>query len=181
MYNELHIFEESTHLFWGLIIFICTSLGTYLLAGSFIFIEWNIFNLNQFTALILFLISFRGIFVLSEPLYHFVIYFEDRKLVIHTQRGDLDVDTLRIPVDDIDALKFAPHGQRKSYEAMFDFSTSYHILYRTKKQADYQKLIDVEKGSITLKVDDIADIMRFIRERKSEIYIPPEQANFFNL
>lgn len=181
MHKELHIIEESTHLFWGLVIFICTAVGTYLLAGSFIFIEWNIFNLNQVAALLLFLISFRGIFVLSEPLFHFVLYFEDRTLVIDTKKGAINVDTLHIPVDNIEALKFSPHSPRKSYEAMFDFSTSYHLMYRTKEGVNYRKLIEVESGDITLKVDDIADIMRFIREQKPDIHIPREQANYFNL
>ena len=181
MYKELHIFEESNHLFWGLIIFVCTSFGTYLLAGSFIFIDWNMFNFDQLAALLLFLISFRGIFVLSDPLYHFILYFEEQTLVIETKKGDLDLETQHIPAGNIAAMKFAPHSPRKSYEAMFDFATSYHLLYRERDEMKFKKMIDVENGSMTLKVDDIAKIMRFVKERNPEIYIPSEQAEFFNI
>lgn len=180
-YNELHIFEESNHLFWGLLIFVCTSIGTYLLAGSFIFIEWNVFNFDQLVALLLFAISFRGIFVLSEPLYHLVLYFEDRILVIEIKKGDLHVETLQIPGGNIDALKFAPHAPRKSHEALFDFSPSYHLLYKKRNQTSYHKLLDVNSGAITLKVDDIGKIMRFIKEKNSSLYIPGEQAQYFGI
>ncbi|NGP87009.1 hypothetical protein [Fodinibius halophilus] len=181
MYKELHILEESRHLFWGLVIFVCTSAGTYLLAGSFIFIEWNMFNPEQLTALVLFLISFRGIFVLSEPLYKFVLYFEDRILQIEIKKGQHYIDTLKIPVDDITSLKFTPGNPRKPSEALFDFSTSYHLLYRTADSPDYRKLIEVDSDSIALKVDDIADIMRFVKKENPEVQIPREQATYFNL
>ncbi|WP_138429530.1 hypothetical protein [Fodinibius saliphilus] len=181
VYNELHIFEESQHLFWGLVIFVCTSLGTYLLAGSFIFIDWNMFNPNQVAALILFLISFRGIFILSEPLYKFVLYFEERTLIIEISKGTLYENTIKIPVDNIESLKFTSHNERKPSEALFDFSTSYHLMYQSRENASYHKLIDVESASITLKVEDIADIMRFIKKEKPEVHIPKEQATYFNL
>lgn len=181
MYNELHIFEESTHLFWGLVIFVCTSVGTYLLAGSFIFIEWNIFNFDQIAALVLFAISFRGIFVLSEPLYHFVLYFEEQILVIKIKKGETDVDTIQMPVTEISSMKFSPHTPRQKGEAMFDFSTSYYLMYQKRNESGYKKMIDVHSGSITLKVDDIAKIMRFVRDKNPDIYIPSEQAAYFNI
>jgi len=179
--QELHIFEESHHLFWGLAILVCTAIGTYLLSGTFLSMDWDFFKLRQLAAILLFIISFYGIFWISDPLFHFSLHFEERILVIEIQKGELPVDTIRIPVDEIEALKFAPHFQRSKNEALFDFSPSYHLLYRKKNSDRFEKLLGVQSSSITLKVDDIADIMRFITERNPDIKIPREQASYFNL
>lgn len=181
MYRELHVFEKSTHLFWGLAILVCTAGGTYLLAGSFISMNWNLFKLDQLLALGLFIISFTGIIKLSEPLYHFILYMDDSLLVIDIKKGEMQADTIKIPVNDIKAMKFAPHFPRSSDEALFDFSTSYHLLYKKRGSAKFQKLLGTQSASITLKVDDIADIMRFITEHNPNISIPDEQAAYFNL
>lgn len=181
MHNELHIFEKSTHLFWGLVILVCTAGGTYLLAGSFVSMDFDLFKLDQLFALILFAISFWGIIQLSEPLFHFILYFKGDTLIIDIKKGNIETDTLRIPANDIEALRFAPHHPRSSDEALFDFSTSYHLLYRTTKNTEFKKLLGVQSTSITLKVDDIAKIMQFISEHNPEISIPHEQASYFNL
>lgn len=166
---------------WGFLILICTGLGTYLLAGSFIFIRWDMFNLNQVGALLLFLISFWSIFKLSEPQYHFIIYFEEQMLVIRTKKGQTETNILKLDVNDITKLQFAPHTPRKSNEAHFDFSSSFHLLFSTKQHPQLSRLIDVPGGSITLKVDDIADIMRFISNKNPDISIPDDQRAYFNL
>jgi hypothetical protein len=181
MYRELHVFEKSTHLFWGLAILVCTAGGTYLLAGSFISMNWNLFKLDQLLALGLFVISFTGIIKLSEPLYHFILYMDDNLLVIDIKKGEMQADTIKIPVNDIKAMKFAPHYPRSSDEALFDFSTSYHLLYQKRGFSKFQKLLGTQSASITLKVNDIADIMRFITEHNPDITIPDEQAAYFNL
>lgn len=181
LHRELHVFEKNNHLVWGLIIFVCSSAGTYLMANSAFFMDWSLFSAKHIGALILLGISFRGIFILSDPLYHFVLYFENRTLVIEINKGEIKQKTQRISVDDFESLKFTPHTPRKSGEAMFDFATSYHLLYRQKGETEYRRLLETESDSITLKVDDLATIMRFIKDRNSEIYIPDEQARYFNL
>ncbi len=180
-HKELHVFEESNHLLWGLIILVATALGTYMLVGSFVTMEWYPFNIRQLLALGLFGISFAGIIKLSEPLYHFVLYFDDDILLIDIKKGDVNTNTLQIPVDHIQYLKFAPHNTRDADEALFDFSTSYHLLYKKKDDDAFYKLLGDQSASITLKVDDIADIMRFISKRNPDIHIPREQAAYFNL
>lgn len=180
-YRELHVFEKNTHLFWGLVILVCTAVGTYLLAGSFVTMDWNFFRPDQFFALVLFVISFWGIIKLSDPLYHFILYIDRDLLVIDVKKGEIQADTIKVPVNDIQALKFAPHYPRSSDEALFDFSTSYHLLYQERGSAQFQKLLGTQSASITLKVDDIADIMRFIKEHNPNISIPDEQAAYFNL
>ncbi|MEL7834834.1 hypothetical protein [Fodinibius sp. Rm-B-1B1-1] len=180
-HKELHVFEESNHLFWGLIILVATAVGTYLLAGSFVTMDWYPFNVRQLLALGLYAISFTGIIKLSEPLYHFILYFRDSDLMIDIKKGDLKTDTLRIPVDNLQQLKFTPHTSRDADEALFDFSTSYHLLYQKKGDETFYKLLGDQSASITLKVDDIADIMRFISDKNPDIHIPNEQAAYFNL
>lgn len=180
-HKELHVFEESNHLLWGLIILVATALGTYLLVGSFVTMDWYPFNIRQLLALGLFGISFAGIIKLSEPLYHFILYFEDDTLIIDIKKGDVKTDTLQIPADHIQHLKFAPHNPRDADEALFDFSTSYHLLYKKKDDASFYKLLGDQSAAITLKVDDIAKIMRFISNRNPNIKIPTQQATYFNL
>lgn len=181
MYKELHIFEKGTHLFWGLVILVCTAVGTYLLAGSFVSMDLDPFKLDQLFALGLFALSFWGIIQLSEPLYHFILYSEDDVLVIDIKKGDIHTDSLRIPFNEIRKIKFAPHHPRSSDEALFDFSTNYHLLYQKSGSTDFEKLLDVQSASITLKVDDIAKIMRFISKHNPDVTIPQEQAAYFNL
>ncbi len=180
-HKELHVFEESNHLFWGLIILFTTAAGTYLLIGSFVTTDWYPFNVRQLMALGLFGISFWGIIKVSEPLYHFILFFDNDLLVIDIKKGDQHIETIKIPADNITALKFAPHFPREADEALFDFSTSYHLLYQQKGKASFDKLLGAQSASITLKVDDISDIMRFISERNAKVQIPHEQAAYFNL
>ncbi|WP_445664887.1 hypothetical protein [Fodinibius sp. AD559] len=180
-HKELHVFEESNHLLWGLIILVATALGTYLLVGSFVTMDWYPFNIRQLLALGLFGISFAGIIKLSEPLYHFILYIDDDTLIIDIKKGDVKTDTLQIPVDHIQHLQFAPHNPRNADEALFDFSTNYHLLYKKKDDTSFYKLLGDQSAAITLKVDDIADIMRFISNRNPNIQIPREQATYFNL
>jgi len=181
MEKELHVFEEVAYLFWGLVILICTAGGTFLLSGSFVSLDWDIFKLRQLAALGLFMISFWAIFKVSNTPYHLVLYFEDDLLIIQIKKGDINADTIKIPVQDIEALKFAPHTPRSSNEALFDFSRSYQLMYRTHTDEKYHQLLQIDSGTITLKVDDIANIMRFISERNPNIHIPKEQAAYFNL
>ncbi|HKK44129.1 MAG TPA: hypothetical protein VJ964_01320 [Balneolaceae bacterium] len=181
MERELHVFEEGAYLFWGLVILICAAGGTFMLTGSFVSLDWDLSKLQQLAALGLYLLSFWGIFKVSDSHYHLIIYFEGDLLVIIVKKGTIHIDTLKIPVKDIEALKFSSHYPRSSNEALFDFSKSYHLMYRAHADTSYRQLFDIESGSITLKVDDIANIMRFITERNPEIKIPREQAEYFNL
>lgn len=181
MQQELHIFEEETNLFWGLLILVCTATGTYLLAGTFISMNWNLLNTRQVIALLLFLISFWGIFRLSEPRYHFVFRFEDNRLVIEIHKGSMHVDSHSITAGEIESLKFAPDTPRSKKEALFDFSRTYHLMWRKKGEAVYQRILSLESSRFTLKVDDIAKIMRFIRNHVPDISIPSKQAAYFNL
>lgn len=181
MQKELHVFEESSYLFWGLAILVCTAVGTYLLAGSFVSMNFDPFKLEQLIALALFAVSFLGIIKLAAPRYHFILQLEDDELIINIKKGDLQTDILKIPVEEIAELKFASHYPRKSGEALFDFSTSYHLLYKKQGGSNYQKLLGDQTASITLRVDDVAKVMRFISERNPAVAIPEEQATYFNL
>ena len=159
----------------------CTAGGTYLLAGTFVSMDWQPFRPDQFFALALFSLSFWGIIRLSEPLYHIILYFEGDVLTIDIKKGEVHTDTIRIAAKDIQALKFAPHQPREADEALFDFSADYHLLYKKSAASGYEKLLGLQAASITLKVDDIAKIMRFISEHNPEVSIPREQAAYFNL
>ncbi len=181
MQQELHILEEETNLFWGIIILVCTAGGTYLLAGTFMSMNWNILNFRQFMAVLLFLVSFWAIFRISEPLYHFIFRFKGDILVIDIYKGSLHFDSHRIAADHIEALKFAPDTPRSRKEALFDFSRTYQLMWKKKNDTRFQKMLFIESSRFTLKVNDIAKIMRFIRDRVPGVRIPPEQESYFNL
>jgi hypothetical protein len=179
--SKITVFEQTNNLFWGLLVLICTAGGTYLLAGSFISLNWDFFKVEQLLALVLFVISFWGIIKLSEPPYNFLLYFKDKQLYIEIKKGNLRTKTLQIPVKEIEELKFTPHDPRSSDEALFDFSANFHLLYRKKDDVSFQKLLGTESAAITLKVDDIGKIMHFITDHNPNIMIPQEQAQYFSL
>lgn len=181
MKKELHIYEEATNLFWGLIIVVSTTLATYILANAFVNAGWSISSLNQIIALLLIMLSFVGILKISEPLYHFIFTVSEQQLVIHSKKGEQDINTDNIPLDEIEALKFAPYRPRTKGEALFDFSTNYQLMVKQKPENGYKPLIDLEDSAFTLKVDDIIKIIRFIKSYQSSVSVPREQAEFFNI
>lgn len=181
MNKQLHIYEEATNLFWALIIVVCTTLATYILANSFITDGWSFSSLNQIIALLLFTVSFIGILKISEPLYHFVFSVSGQTLVIDTHKGEQHIDTDEIPLPEIEALKFSPYLPRSPGEALFDFSTNYQLMFKRKSESSYKQLIDLAGVSFTLKVDDISKIIRFIRTYQPSVAVPREQADLFNL
>lgn len=181
MNKELHIYEEATNLFWGLIIVVSTTLATYILANAFVNAGWSISSLNQIIALLLIVLSFVGILKISEPLYHFIFTVSGQQLVIYSKKGEQDINTDNIPLDDIEALKFSPYRPRTKGEALFDFSTNYQLMVKRKAGNEYKPLIDLEDAAFTLKVDDIIKIIRFIKSYQSSVSVPREQAEFFNI
>ncbi|MDX1585724.1 MAG: hypothetical protein R3222_03235 [Balneolaceae bacterium] len=181
MQRELHIYEEATNLFWGLIILVSTTLATYILANAFVTSGWSVSSLNQIIALLLFVLSFVGILKISEPLYHFVFTVEQKFLQIESYKGEQKISTDRIPLEEIESLKFSPYRPREKGEALFDFSTNYRLMVKKSSQFDYHPLIDLEDAAFTLKVDDIVKIIRFIKSYRSSVNVPREQAEFFNI
>lgn len=179
--EELHIYEEATNLFWGLIIVVSTTLATYILANAFVTSGWSISSLNQIIALFLFMLSFVGILKISEPLYHFVFTVEQQNLKVVSYKGDQEINIDLIPLNEIEALKFSPYHPRERGEALFDFSTNYRLMFKRVSQFDYKPLIDLEGAAFTLKVDDIIRIIRFIKSYQSSVSVPREQAEFFNI
>jgi hypothetical protein len=105
-----------------------------------------------------------------------VLLAESQILTIEIWReGDqpLDVQTFDLP--SIQELRITPHAPRSPNEALFDFSSSYYLLYRNDEQDDFYRLIDLEDESFTLKVEDLSKIMALIREHNPDIIIPHEQ------
>lgn len=176
--TKLHVYEEATNLFWGLIVVAATGAATYILGNSFISVGWQISGFKQVIVLLLFTLSFIGIFKISDPLLHFVIFIEHATLHVEVHKGEDRIKTIEIALSNIEALKFDPHFSRSKGEAMFDFSTSYHLMWKSATDHSYHKLIDLESISFTLKVEDIAKIIRLVREHDPNIEVPTEQQGF---
>lgn len=181
MQTKLHIYEEATNLFWGLIVVVSTTLATYLLANAFLSGNFSLSSLSQILALLLIALSFTGILKISEPLYHFIFEIEQEQLVIKSKKGEYDVGTDRIPLQQIEALKFSPYLPRSRGEALFDFSTNYQVMVKRTTGSEYQPLIDLQDAAFTLKVNDIVKIIRFVKGYRPSVHVPREQAEFFNL
>lgn len=181
MQQKLHIYEEATNLFWGLVILVATTLATYILANSFVTDGWSVSSLNQIIALLLFALSFVGILKISEPLYHFTFSVKDRYLVIKTEKGEQHVGTEEMLLSDIEGLRFSPYTPRSSGEALFDFSTNYQLMLKKKSDSGYRQLITPDTNVFTLKVEDISKIIKFIKSYQPSVSVPAEQADFFGL
>ncbi len=127
----------------------------------------------------LFALGIYGIIRISSPLFHFDLYLDDATLIIEIRKGEGRLmDIQKIPLNAISELRIAPHTPRSSGEALFDFAADYHLLYKDKRTSGFQRLIDIEDESFTLKVKDIRKIIGFLAAQNSDIYIPEDQVLF---
>ncbi|SMO68662.1 hypothetical protein [Fodinibius sediminis] len=179
--QKLHIYEETANLFWSLVVLISTATGAFFLAGTFNSENWSVMSVKQVAALLLFFISFSGIFKLSESRYHFIFYFKENKLVIDIHKGNVLLNTHSIATDEIKSLAFVPSRPRTEKEALFDFAHDYHLVWKRKNSTAYQQLIPLQSAHFTLKVDDIGRIMHFVKRHTPGVNIPAEQADYFSL
>jgi hypothetical protein len=177
--DKLHIHEENTQIFWGLISIVAIGMATYMLANAFLAGTWSIAGYKQIISIALFSIGFYGIIRISSPLFHFVLSVSGSVLSIETRKGEeTPLHTQKLDLKMISALRIAPHTPRSSNEALFDFSTGYHLLYQKRKSAAWNRLIDPKDESFTLKVEDIRRIVQFLNRHQSDIDVPEEQSFF---
>lgn len=177
--DTLYIEEEATNLFWGPVILVTGAAATYLLSDAFISsAHWTLLGFRQLLALLFLLISFYGIIKISAPRYHLIFVIKEQTVIIDVYRGEDQVQTIRIPLDQMEALKFSPHAPRSNSEALFDLTPSYHPVYKPPGQEAWQRLIDLGSESITLKVQDIGKIIHFIMNYKPDLQVPGEQAPY---
>lgn len=180
--KKIHIDEENTHLFWGLISVFSIASATYLLTNAFMAGSWSIAGYTQIISLLLFTLGFYGIIRLSSPLFHFVLSVSGATLIVEIWQDESEpLDIQEIALDSIAELRIAPHSPRSPNEALYDFSTSYHLLYRNEQSAEFRRLIDYDSAAFTLKVEDIVKIIQFVRKHEPEIKIPAEQSVYFGV
>ena len=180
--KELHIEEENIQLFWGLIALVSIALATYMLTNAFMAGSWSLAGYAQITSLALFTVGFIAIIKVSSPLYRFVLSVNGSILTIEIwNEGDQPIEVKEKNLADIRELRISPHSPRLPGEALFDFSSSYHLLYRKNESADFKKLMDFEGTSFTLKVEDIGKIMAFLLLHNPDMYVPENDAIFVQL
>jgi hypothetical protein len=178
MYEKIHIDEERTYLIWGLTALISIAAAAYILTDAFTAGGWST-GYMQLISLALFALGIYGIIRISSPLFHFVLSIDGSTLVIEIQKEEGDpLDVQKIPLDAISELRIAPHTPRSSGEALFDFTTDYHLLYKDKRTSVFQRLIDIKGESFTLKVKDIRKIIGFLAVHNPDIFIPKDQVLF---
>jgi len=178
MKHRLTIYEEDTNLLWGLIVVVAAALGTYLLGDAFVDESLFVLGFRQLASLFLFTLSFIGILKVTEPLYRFDLIVEGEMLAIEVYKGEEHVKDIYYNLNEFEELRFAPGTPTTYDDALFDFSPSYHLVFRSRITGREQKLIDLGKVSFTLKVPDIAEIIRFLRRHNSNINVPDDQAVF---
>lgn len=183
MQNRLTVYEENTSLIWAPVIVVAAALGTYLL-GDILLAEFSgTGTFKQLLVFGLFILSIYGIVRISDPLYKFIFTtgpYSDI-LIIKIYKGEQLAEEVAMPFTEIEALKFSSIFDRERNEALFDLSANYRLLYRKRGERDYRPLLNPGKDSFVLKPDDISKIIRFIRARNPGIYVPEEQANFFDV
>ena len=179
--EKLYIDEENTHILWGLVAVVSIGMASYILINAFMAGSWEIAGSTQLLSLALFSIGFYGIIRISSPLFHFILFVEENMLHIETwKEGEKPVHVKTLALDNIEALRIAPHTPRSAGEALYDFSTSYHLLYKERESGQYKRLIDPEGESFTLRVEDIRKVIRFLRSHGESIDIPEEESLFLN-
>lgn len=170
--TKIHIYEENINLLWIVLGLVATISGAYLLADAFFTNTLQWISFRQIGSLILFVIGFYSIIQLTEPLYHFILYLEDEILKIEIWEGnELHKGTKEVPIYNINEVKTIRHSPRKEGEALFDFATDYHLVYRNSKEEVYQELITLSQQSFTLKLNDIKKIIRFIQQHNHSMKI----------
>lgn len=170
--QKIHIYEENINLFWIVLGLITIAGGSYLLADAFFAGSWQWAGIQQISSLILFAIGFYSIIQLTEPLYHFILSTDKEILNVEIWKGQENHrGTNHVPIYEINEVKIISHSPPKENEALFDFSTNYHLLYRTSKEKVYQDLVTLPNQSFTLKLEDIQKIIRFIKRHNSSIDI----------
>lgn len=178
MNPDLTIYEEETNLIWGLIVIVATAGATYFLGDAFVDDSLFTIGFRQLVALFLIALSFNGILKISEPLYRFELRVEDNKLIIEAYKGDHSVKSFRYQLENFEELRFAPKTPSSKDEALFDFSPNYYLVYKPRGSDQFEKLIDLGDVSFTLKVPDIAKIIRYLRRHKPSIQLPADQKTF---
>lgn len=178
MHSTLTIYEEETNLLWGLAVVVAAAFATYLLGDAFLQESLLVIGFRQLLALTLFVLAFVGILKITDPLYRFELQIEGEQLVIEAYKGEELEKTLFYDLHELEELRFAPKTPTSKDDALFDFSPNYFLIYRSSTDNRYRKLIDLGNVSFTLKVPDIARIIRFIRRHNPSIHIPGEQEAF---
>ena len=178
MSSTLTIYEEDTNLFWGFIVVASTALATYLLGDAFVDEAFWVIGFRQLMAMTLFVIAFVGILRITDPLYRFELYAEGDMLTIEAYKGDQPVNSFYYNMREFEELRFAPKSRDWTDQALFDFSPSYHIIFKSHITGKFERLIDLGDVSFTLRVPDIAKIIQMIREHNSSIRLPEEQELF---
>lgn len=177
--NKIYIDEENTQIIWGLVTVVSIGIATYVLLNAFMAASWQWAGYKQLLSMALFIIGFYGIIRLSSPLYHFILEVEDETLLIEIwKESEQPIDVKKVQLDSIEELRIAPHTPRSPNEALFDFTTSYYLLYKTKENDNFNRLISLEGESFTLKVDDIKKIIRFLKIHHNTIRVPDKQKLF---
>lgn len=180
MHTTLTIYEEETNLLWGLAVVVASALATYLLGDAFVQESLLVIGFRQLLALSLFVLAFVGILKITDPLYRFDLRVDGEQLVIDAYKGEELEKTLTYDLHELAELRFAPKTPTSRGDALFDFSPTYFLIYRSAADNKYRKLIDLGNVSFTLKVPDIARIIRYIRQHSPSIRIPDEQEAFLN-
>ncbi|MDX1636496.1 MAG: hypothetical protein R3281_00915 [Balneolaceae bacterium] len=180
MPRRLTIYEEDTNLFWGVIVVGATALGTFMLGDAFVDGTLWMIGFRQLMSLFLFMIAFVGILRITDPLYRFELSADGDMLRIEAYKGDHLLKNFYYNMREFEELRFAPKSPDWTDEALFDFSPSYHLMFKSHITGRFEKLIDLGDISFTLKVPDIAKIIRFIRRYNTNIRLPEEQEAFLN-
>jgi hypothetical protein len=174
------VYEENRSILWGLAVVVCTAAASIMLGSAFMNNRVLVPGIQQVIALILFMIAFYGIIKISEPLYRIEFEIDEyQQLTIKFFKGEAYIKTNRYRVLKIEEIAFVPDEPPSPQEALFDFSPSYHLTIKLENEPENRKILVADDAAITLRIDDIAKIVRFIKSHNPGVTMPEYQAQFF--
>lgn len=181
--SEQQITVEENHyrFLWGLITFMCLLTGAVLFdplqnSGS----EFEQYGLIVVISM-LFTSGIWGIYRTIQPIYTAELKIKGDQLTIDIYFGENQVKNYAIVLENIHSLTFHHRTPPGPDEALYDFSTDYIAVYRTADSERYRPLIDISPELMTMKIQDIADIISFIRKFNADVHIPADDRKILGI
>ncbi len=174
--------EENHYRFvWVLVTVVSLATGVVLFDplqnSASLFEEYGLIILISF----LFTTGIWGIYKIIQPIYTVILHIDEPVLNVTIFYGDAPVNKYSLSLDRIHIVTFQHRTPPSSNEALYDFATDYLAVYRSDDENNFQPLIDIAPEKMALKINDIADIIRFLRKYRSSIQIPEDDRSILGI
>jgi hypothetical protein len=175
--------EENHYRFvWGLITVLCLLVGSLLFnplqnSGS-TFEQYGLVTVIS----MLFTSGIWGIYRTLQPIYSAELKVVDtHHLNIKIYYGEDPIKQYTLDIRAIQSVTFRHRVPPGPGEALYDFSTDYLIVYQTGPDLPVQPLIDISPEYMTLKLQDIKEIIYYLKHYNPSIDVPTRDKKILGL